>query len=862
MDADAEEQLMRRPSQYRNIELEIRRSSGFALLAVRRLKLPIMTQSSPTLKLDPAVKSSTTVLLPLSIALHLDSSLPEPIKVEWQEKLDQGVSLYPAGSNDTQAVVGVEAVSKYLMKAYAPLGLAGKDSNQSQQIEAKVSKGLELPKLPFAAAQTEADKYDDLLALRTFLVGQQLSAADLALWAGIKGAPPLMGLLKKGTHVHFARWYAHLEAICQSTAQALSEAKSAKAKGTTPGGGAAKKDSNAASATAGQAKSFEVFLPSTAQKGQVVTRFPPEPSGYLHLGHTKAAILNQYFAKHYDGKLIVRFDDTNPSKEKAEFQDAIIEDLALLGIHPDQQTFTSDYFDTIYQYVIQLVKQGDAYADDTPQEEMRAQRMDGLPSARREMSVEDTLTHFAEMSSASEEGRKWCLRAKMSVDDPNKALRDPVIYRCNPDVVHHRTGSKYKVYPTYDFACPVVDSLEGVTHALRTNEYRDRNPQYAWMLQKLGLRNVEIWDFGRLNFQYTLLSKRKLTWFVDNGKVSGWDDPRFPTVRGIRRRGMSIEALWQFILATGPSQQIINMEWDQIWTLNKRIIDPVVPRFTAVEEQNKVKCVINGAPETHEKSVPKHKKNLEIGNKTTVYDPVVYIEQEDAKSFADNEEITLMDMGNVYVRSKETDSQGVVTSITMDAHFDGDFKKTKKKVHWLSSSTSKPLVEVDLLDFDYLITKPKLEEEDSFEEFVTPQTEFHTKAVSDHNILTLKEGDQIQFERKGYYILDNAAKKQFIKIPDGKLESSKSKAASAKGSADAANVEEKKRKAKEEREAKKLKSNEKKEKKEKKKGGKEQEFKELGDFNKDNIQMYDVKRVAEDIPTPVKTSMYKVKPII
>lgn len=482
--------------------------------------------------------------------------------------------------------------------------------------------------------------------------------------------------------------------------------------------------------------------------------------------------------------------------------------MALLGIKPDQTTFTSDYFDIIYQTVIQLIKQGDAYADDTLQEEMRAQRMDGIPSARRNMSVEETLSRFAEMSSGDAEGRKWCLRAKMSVDDPNKALRDPVIYRCNPDVVHHRTGTKYKVYPTYDFACPVVDSLEGITHALRTNEYRDRNPQYAWFLEKLNLRKVEIWDFGRLNFQYTLLSKRKLAWFVEQGKVRGWDDPRFPTVRGIRRRGMTIEALQQFILATGPSQQIINMEWDQIWTLNKRIIDPVVPRYTAIEEAGKVKCTIAGAPPAHEKAVPKHKKNLEIGNKTTVYDSPVWIEQEDAASFDQNEEVTLMDWGNVFVRSKEVDpATGKITAVQMDAHFEGDFKKTKKKVHWLSDSVSRPLIPVTLVDFDYLITKPKLEEEDTFEQFVTPKTEFISAALADANVSELKAGDKIQFERKGYYILDSisgpSGKREFFKIPDGKVEGAKSKAAAGAGKADAAGVEEKKRKAKEERDAKK-----------------------------------------------------------
>lgn len=163
---------------------------------------------------------------------------------------------------------------------------------------------------------------------------------------------------------------------------------------------------------------------------------------------------------------------------------------------------------------------------------MRAERMDGIASKRRDSTVEESLARFAEMKTGSEEGQRWCIRAKMSVDNPNKAMRDPVVYRCNT-LPHHRTGDKWKIYPTYDFACPVVDSLEGVTHALRTNEYRDRNPQYSWMIEALGIRPVKIWDFSRLNFIYTLLSKRKLHWFVDKGLVTGWDDPRFPTVRGM-----------------------------------------------------------------------------------------------------------------------------------------------------------------------------------------------------------------------------------------------------------------------------------------------------------------------------------------
>ena len=229
----------------------------------------------------------------------------------------------------------------------------------------------------------------------------------------------------------------------------------------------------------------------------------------LHIGHAKAAMLNQYFAEHYKGKLIIRFDDTNPTKEKQEYQDSILKDLELLGIKGDVITYTSDHFDRLYAQAIELINMGKAYCDDTVQEQMRHERMNGIASPRRDRSIEENLRIFAEMAKASEEGVKNCLRAKMSVDNPNKAMRDPVIYRCNP-AIHHRTGDKYKIYPTYDFACPLVDSFEGVTHALRTIEYRDRNPQYWWFLDALNLRKVHVWDFARLNFVKTLLSKRKL----------------------------------------------------------------------------------------------------------------------------------------------------------------------------------------------------------------------------------------------------------------------------------------------------------------------------------------------------------------
>ncbi|KZO97792.1 glutamate-tRNA ligase [Calocera viscosa TUFC12733] len=640
---------------------------------------------------------------------------------------------------------------------------------EKSKVEPYLAQAAHLASLTaFGEVTSSLDALDDHLALRTYLVGHSPTVADWALWGALKAHSIVAGLLKRGTHVHLARWFTHLEASerVQSALSALLEARSSKNK-------SAKK--------AAAASSFALGLPG-AVEGKVVTRFPPEPSGYLHIGHAKAAMLNQYFAQMYKGRLIVRFDDTNPSKEKSEFEQSIIEDLALLGVHADQLSHTSDWFEKLYELCVELIKRGKAYADDTEQEQMRAERAERLPSKRRDMAPAETLARFEEMKAGTPEGQRWCIRAKISYDDVNGALRDPVIYRCNL-TPHHRTGSTWKVYPTYDFACPIVDSLEGVTHALRTNEYRDRNPQYHWFLSALGLRDVHVWDFSRIAFIYTLLSKRKLHWFVEKGLVGGWDDPRFPTVRGIRRRGLTVDGLKQFILAQGPSQSQLLLEWDTIWALNKKVIDPVAPRFWAIRKEDAVKVTITGVNGVEVKSVPKHKKNAEVGEKKTVYSGEVYVEQEDAVSFEDNEEITLMDWGNAIVRSKEKDANGAITHITMDLHLEGDFKKTKKKITWLACPThAHPLVNVVLKDYDYLITKKKLEEEDQVQDFVTPVTEFMLAAWSDANVLDLAQGNIIQFERKGYYILDSlqGAKGQetleFIRIPDGKAAGVASKA--------------------------------------------------------------------------------------
>ena len=504
----------------------------------------------------------------------------------------------------------------------------------------------------------------------------------------------------------------------------------------------------------------------------MVTRFPPEPSGYLHIGHAKAALLNYYFAhKIPGGKLICRFDDTNPSKESMEFEDSILHDLKLMEIIPEKISHSSDYFQEMYEFALHLIKGGKAFADDSELGKGDESRKNRLPSQRRDLGIEETLEHFAEMKSGSEEGRRWCIRARIAYDSPNGTLRDPVIYRCNL-IPHHRTGNQWMIYPTYDFCAPILDAVEGVTLALRTNEYRDRNAQYEWMQDALGLRKVTIWDFSRFNLIRTVLSKRKLTKIVDEGKVWGWDDPRMPTIRGILRRGMTVPALREFILKQGPSRNILNLEWGALWAMNKKYIDLKASRHTAIIQEHAVYCRVSGFDGPDMTMKPKHGKNPDLGLKRILYDKVIVLEQADAQTFQQGEEITLMNWGNAYVRSITKDEIGkFIIAMDLELHLDGDVKKTKK-VTWLAT-TSRNLIPVDIVTFDYLITKDKLEKEDTLENFLTPVTEFRSQAFADCNVMELPPGAIIQFERKGYYKLDVAYKEEgsrmvFFDIPSGK----------------------------------------------------------------------------------------------
>ena len=582
-----------------------------------------------------------------------------------------------------------------------------------------------------------------------------MTLADVAVWGALRGNKVATTLRRNC--INISRWFELIEISNPWITTVVADLSNAT------------RQRKAAASASGA--NYNIGLKNT--ENGIVTRFPPEPSGYLHIGHAKAALLNDYFAHEYLGPesrgiLICRFDDTNPSKESAEFQDSILQDLALLGIQPNRTSYSSGYFQQMYDGCVRLIQLGMAYADNKPKDVMEDQRGKGIPSACRDMSVEDSLAQLEKMKAGS--GLEWCIRARISVDDPVKCLRDPVIYRCNLQP-HHRTGTTWRIYPTYDFCAPFLDSLEGVTHALRTNEYRDRNLQYSWIQEALGLRHVDIWDFSRLNFVRTVLSKRKLTFLVDNSVVWDWDDPRMPTIRGIRRRGMTVPALREFILKQGPSQNVIKLDWTSFWATNKKYIDPVAARYTAIPKHDAVIATVHGVDETSSADKPKHNKNAALGTKKVLFSKQILLSQEDAASFKPNEEITLMNWGNAIITSLSTNQPGIVSVLELRLHLQGDFKKTEKKITWLAEEAGN-MIPVDLIDFDYLITKEKLEKDDDFTSFLTSNTEFRNQAWADCNVTSLARDDIIQFDRIGYFRVDQAYQEGkpavFFRIPAGK----------------------------------------------------------------------------------------------
>ncbi|CAH8618148.1 unnamed protein product [Schistosoma haematobium] len=649
-------------------------------------------------------------------------------------------------------------------------GIAGKDDLQTYNWVRFAIVYLQ-PQCDFAWAGKEIDK---ALVNSMYINGSEFSLSDLAIWAFLEINPDWQKLNESyrtnssvKSFVNLKQYYDRLITL-PSVRKLRTEIYESRLQPKSVSVNS-EPSSNAVGKTHASDMLFEMGgkfgeLPG-AKVGEVVVRFPPEASGYLHIGHAKAALLNQHYRDIFKGRLILRFDDTNPDKEKEYFEKSILSDLPRIGVTWDTISSTSDHFDEMLKLCEQLIKEGKAYVDNTDMETIRVQREARQMSACRDNSIEQNLAWWEEMKKGTEQGLKCCVRAKIDMSSNNGALRDPTIYRCKIEP-HVRTGSKYKVYPLYDFACPIVDSIEGVTHALRTSEYNDRNEQYAWICKSLGIRCPIVIDYSRLALQNTVLSKRKLAWFVEEGIVDGWDDPRMPTVSGILRRGMTAEGLRQFILAQGSSRSSALMEWDKIWSFNKKIIEPVAPRTTALLLDSSymghngtppglVRVHVHGQTGYTEKKVQIHPKNESLGYRSILLGPEVFVEQADALCFKKGENVTFINWGNLRIMDIHKQGQLIVSIDACLNLEDTDYKKTLK-ITWLADPKDShlPLIPVSCLTYDNLLNKAILGKDDDFKLYVNKYSKKEQCLLGDPDLCHVKKGDIIQIQRRGFYICD------------------------------------------------------------------------------------------------------------
>lgn len=446
--------------------------------------------------------------------------------------------------------------------------------------------------------------------------------------------------------------------------------------------------------------------------GKIITRFPPEPSApSLHIGHAKAVYINYVISRKYHGKMIMRFDDTNPLKESIDNEIGIIEDLNKLEIKYDLLTHTSDYFQQIYEYATELIKNNLAYVDDLDQTIISYNREKGIDSPNRGLSSIDNLQLWNNMKDG------LCLRIKINMKHKNAACRDPTIMRFI-NVNHHNTSNKFNIYPTYDFACPIVDSLEGVTHVFRSVEFSDRDEQYNIILSYLNLRKPLLFSYGKVNFDGVILGKRKIKDLVDKGIVSGWNDPRLMTIKGLFNRGINLDALIEFISKIGFSKNLTNMTEQMLWSINKKHIDIISARFTVIPKDNYNKYTIIDILPFKTKEIYKFTKNPKLGTKCIYYSNNILISND---KFDNNEEITLMNFGNVFINNDQ---------ITLNLN--GNPKITNKKILWIDDLTK---IVIKITTYKGLYDKP-----------------ITIEYYGELSMLELKPGDYIQLIKMNYYL--------------------------------------------------------------------------------------------------------------
>ncbi len=505
----------------------------------------------------------------------------------------------------------------------------------------------------------------------------------------------------------------------------------------------------------------------------VQTRFPPEPNGYLHIGHAKAICINFGTAKKYAGTCNLRLDDTNPTKEDTEYVDAIMEDIRWLGFQWDQLLYASDYFDEIYDAAVRLIKMGKAYVDDLSADEIREYRgtlkEPGKNSPYRDRSIEENLDLFARMTKGEFANGERVLRAKIDMASSNLNMRDPVIYRIL-HAAHHRTGDKWCVYPMYDFAHPISDTVEGVTHSLCSLEFEDHRPLYDWFLRELGYahpsRQIE---FARMNLNYTLTSKRKCLKLVQDGIVSGWDDPRMGTLCGMRRRGYTPAAIRDFCDRIGVAKANSVIEFGLLEHCVREDLNQKAPRAMAVLRP--IKLIIDNYPagRVEEIEVENNPENPAAGTRKIEFSRELYIEAEDfmeeppKKYFrlSPGREVRLKSAYYVTCTGCEKDEDGKVTVVhcTYDPQTKGgqspDGRKVKGTIHWVSAEHA---INGEIRLYDRLFTVENPSDESkvgSFLENLNPASaEVLQNCKIESTLQGVKPGDSFQFLRMGYFCVD------------------------------------------------------------------------------------------------------------
>ena len=502
----------------------------------------------------------------------------------------------------------------------------------------------------------------------------------------------------------------------------------------------------------------------------VQTRFPPEPNGYLHIGHAKSIILNSGLAKEYGGKFNLRFDDTNPTKEKTEFVHSITEDVKWLGADfEDRLFFASDYFDTMYECAVKLIKKGKAFVCDLSADQIREYRGDfttpGKNSPYRDRSIEENLQLFENMKNGMYKDGEKVLRAKIDMASPNINMRDPVIYRV-AHMTHHNTGDKWCIYPMYDFAHPIEDAVEHITHSICTLEFEDHRPLYDWVVRECEFENPprQI-EFAKMYLTNVVTGKRYIKKLVEDGIVDGWDDPRLVTIAALRRRGYTPEALRMFVELVGVSKANSSVDYAMLEYCIREDLKLKRPRMMAVLDP--VKLIIDNYPEgqTEMLSIPNNLENPEMGEREVPFSRELYIEREDFmenppkkyfRLFPGNE-VRLMGAYFVTCTGFEKDENGNVTEIhcTYDPEtksgsgFTG--RKVKGTIHWVSAPTAGK-VECRLYENIVDEEKGKLNEDGTLN--LNPNSKTMTTAYVEPKLMEAKPYDSFQFMRNGYYCVD------------------------------------------------------------------------------------------------------------